>query len=34
MHEATALSAYLKKLEEMHRAVEVLRPAWNQSKLF
>jgi hypothetical protein len=26
-HEATALSAYLKKFEETHRAVEVVRPA-------
>jgi hypothetical protein len=34
MHEATALSGYFKKLEETHRAVEVFRPAWNQSKLF
>ena len=25
-HEATALSAYLKKFEETHRAVEVVRP--------
>jgi hypothetical protein len=34
MHEATALSGYFKKLEETHRAVEVFRPAWNQSRLF
>ena len=34
MHEATALSGYLKKYEETHRAVEVFRPAWNQSRLF
>ena len=34
MHEATALSAYLNKFEETHRAVEVVRPAWNQSWLF
>jgi hypothetical protein len=26
--------AYLKKFEETHRAVEVVRPAWNQSRLF
>ena len=26
MHEATALSAYLKKFEKTHRAVEVIRP--------
>jgi hypothetical protein len=32
MHEATALSGYFKKLEETHRAVEVLRPAWNQKQ--
>jgi hypothetical protein len=25
---------YLKKIEETHRAVEVVRPAWNQSRLF
>jgi hypothetical protein len=25
-HEATALSAYLKRFEEAHRAVEVVRP--------
>ena len=34
MHEATALSGYLKKFEETHRAVEVVRPAWNQHRLF
>jgi hypothetical protein len=34
MHEATALSGYLKKFEETHRAVEVVTPAWNQSSLF
>ena len=33
MHEATALSAYLKKFEETHRAVEVVTPSWNQSSL-
>ena len=32
--EATALSAYLKRFEETHRAVEVVRPAWNQIRLF
>jgi hypothetical protein len=32
MHEANALSGYFKKLEETHRAVEVLRPAWNQKQ--
>jgi hypothetical protein len=32
MHKATALSCYFKKLEETHRAVEVLRPAWNQKQ--
>jgi len=34
MHEAIALSCYFKKFEEAHRAVEVFRPAWNQSRLF
>ena len=34
MHEATALSAYLNKFEETHRAVEVVRSALNQSWLF
>jgi hypothetical protein len=34
MHEATTPSGYLKKFEETHRAVKVLRPAWNQSRLF
>ena len=34
MHEATALSGYFKKFEETHRAVEVFKPAWNQSRLF
>jgi hypothetical protein len=33
MHEATALSAYLKKFEETHKAVEVVTTAWNQSSL-
>ena len=33
-HEATPLSGYLKKFEETHKAVEVVRPAWNQSRLF
>ena len=33
MHEATALSDYLKKFEETHRAVEVIRPEWKQSSL-
>ena len=33
MHEATALSAYLKKFGETHRGVEVVTPAWNQSSL-
>ena len=33
MPEATALSAYLKMFEETHRAVKVVRPAWNQSRL-
>jgi hypothetical protein len=34
MHEATALSGYLKKFEETHRAIEVIRPAWNHRRLF
>jgi hypothetical protein len=34
MHEAAALSGYLKMFEETHRAVEVIRPAWNQRRLF
>jgi hypothetical protein len=25
---------YLKKIKETNRAVEVVRPAWNQSRLF
>jgi hypothetical protein len=33
MHEATALSGYLKKFAETHRAVEVVTPSWNQSSL-
>ena len=33
MHEATALSGYFKKFEETHRAVEVIRPAWNQNSM-
>jgi hypothetical protein len=33
-HEATALSAYLKRFEETHRAVEVVRSAWNQCRPF
>ena len=31
--ETTALSAYLKRFEETHRAVEVVTTAWNQSSL-
>jgi hypothetical protein len=34
MNEATALSGYLKKFEETHRAVELVTPAWNQISLF
>ena len=33
MHEATALSAYLKKFEETYKTVEVVATAWNQSNL-
>ena len=34
MNEATALSGYLKKFAETHRAVELVTPAWNQISLF
>jgi hypothetical protein len=33
-HEATALSAYLKKFEETHRTVEVVRPGLFESSCF
>ena len=33
-HEPSALTTLLKKFEETHRAVEVVTPVWNQSRLF